>query len=275
LKREIIRIDADLCDGCGNCIPGCPEGALRVIDGKARLVSDLFCDGLGACLGECPKGAISIIEREAEPYDEESVMENIVKQGDATVKAHLEHLRDHGEDGYLEEGLEFLHRNKIAVPDGFIENRNDCSVLIGCPGSKTMDIKRAATEFPGNLKFESALTNWPVQLKLVNPSAPFFNNADLVISADCVPFSYQGFHQKFLEGKKLIIFCPKLDGDIDEYIKKLEVIFSSRNIKSVSIVHMEVPCCSGVERIVVEAMKRAGAVIPIREYTVSIGGDLI
>jgi len=275
LKREIISIDADLCDGCGNCIPGCPEGAIRVIDGKARLVSDLFCDGLGACLGECPKGAISIIKREAEEYDEEKVMENIVKQGDATVKAHLEHLRDHGEGGYLAEALEFLQRNKIPVPDGFIERRNDCSVFTGCPGSRTMDIKRTATAPQMNLKSESSLTNWPVQLKLVNPSAPFFNNADLIISADCVPFSYPEFHGKFLEGKKLIIFCPKLDGDIDEYIKKLEVIFSSRNIKSVSLVHMEVPCCSGVERIVVEAMKRAGAVIPIREYAVSIGGDLI
>lgn len=274
MKREIITIDEEKCTGCGLCIPGCPEGALQVIDGKARLVGDLFCDGLGACIGDCPEGAISVEKREAVPYDEKKVMENIAKQGAATISAHLNHLKDHGETGYLKLAMEYLEDNNINLPDG--PDQKEKKMACGCPGSMAREIKKKVSE-TGHAAgpIESELTQWPVQLQLINPHAPYFKNADLIVAADCVPFTYADFHRRFLKNKKLIIFCPKLDTTIDSYINKLTELFKVQDIKSITIVHMEVPCCFGVEKIVSQALKNSGKNIVIKDYTISVQGDII
>jgi ferredoxin len=277
MLRSIIKIDQELCDGCGNCVPGCPEGALQIIDGKARLVGDLFCDGLGACLGECPRGAITVEEREAEPYDEKRVMENIVKQGPGTIRAHLAHLKDHNETGYLREALQFLKAGGHPIPDGFGSNPIPMAQAhTGCPGSMAREITRTnestvkATAGPAR----SELSQWPIQLHLINPLAPYFKDADLLVSADCVPFALADFHGRFLQGKKLIILCPKLDQGIEVYIDKLTALFSDQNIRTVSILHMEVPCCFGVGKIVQEALARSGKSIPLSDYTITMGGEV-
>lgn len=269
MKRDIIKINEEKCIGCGDCIPGCPEGALQVIDGKARLVSDLFCDGLGACIGTCPENAIEIEEREAEEYDENNVMENIVKMGPNVIKAHLKHLHDHGQKKYLEQAKDYLKSKDIEIPDYEGESTFEC----GCPGSVGMDLTEDQGEKPVILSAE--LGNWPVQLQLLNPNAPYLKNADLLISADCAPFAYANFHKRFLKDKVLIIFCPKLDKTLDIYVDKLAEIFQNQNINSISIVHMEVPCCSGIEVIVRRALEKAKKNITIKDYTISIKGEII
>jgi len=275
MKRDVIMVDEDKCNGCGVCIPNCPEGALQIINGKVRLVSDLFCDGLGACIGHCPQGAIDIEKREAVPYDEKKTMANIVKAGPDVVAAHLKHLESHGQDKYLSEALEYIKENKIKLPkpEDTKMPKHEC----GCPGSKMMDFRQAETgvEVQGDVKLKSELRTWPIQLHLVNPSAPYFNDADIVVAADCAAFSYADFHRKFLKGKVPIIFCPKLDDSHDAYVEKLAAIFKNNTVKTVSIVHMEVPCCFGVENIVQEALKKSGKNIVIKDYTVSIKGELI
>ncbi len=261
MKRKIIKINEEKCTGCGNCIPDCPEGALQLIDGKARLVSDLFCDGLGACIKACPLGAMSIEEREAEPYDEFRVMENVSKAGHNVIKAHLKHLKDHGEDGFYNQAIEYLRQNSIEIPQPDEDKPMPC----GCPGTMQKDLKHGQSE----------LNNWPIQLKLLNPNATYLHNAHLVIAADCTALAYPNFHGKFLKNSVLIMFCPKLDTDPDIYVEKLSRIFEKHDIKSVSIVHMEVPCCGGVEMIVAEAMKKCNKSILIKDYTVSITGELV
>lgn len=271
MKRDVIKINEEKCNGCGSCVTGCPEGALQVIDGKARLVSDLFCDGLGACIGDCPEGAIEIEKREAEPYDEYKVMENIVKAGPNVTKAHLKHLHEHGQTKYLNEALSFLNEKNIEVPD----YEEEAPLACGCPGSamQVPEPKSGSGESPQILSAE--LGNWPVQLQLLNPNAPYLKNADLLITADCVPFAYPNFHQRFLKDKILIILCPKLDKTIDEYVDKLTEIFTKQDIKSITIVHMEVPCCSGIEVIVKRALEKAQKNIIIKDYTISINGEII
>ena len=197
MKRDILKIDEELCNGCGQCVPNCHEGALQVIDGKVRLVSELMCDGLGSCIGHCPEGAITIEIREAEQYNEARVTEQA-----------------------------------------------------------------------------SELRQWPVQLALLNSAAPYFDNADLLVSADCVPFAYSGFHEEFLKGKILIIFCPKLDADIEGYITKLAAIFSQHTIRSITLLHMEVPCCGGVRYVIDKALAKAGVTIPVEEKTITIEGTV-
>lgn len=274
MKRRIIKIDEAKCNGCGACIPDCPEGALQVIDGKARLISDLFCDGLGACIKACPLNAMKIEEREAEEYNEKYVMKNIVKAGTGTIKAHLLHLKEHGEEKLFNEAIEYLKENNIEVP--YLEEKLAC----GCPSHFQKDLRKKENSKNENCKEtnyseESKLSNWPMQLKLININATYLENADLVISADCAPFAYSNFHQKFLAGKTLIILCPKLDTGIDNYIEKLSSIFKHKNIKSITIVHMEVPCCSGIEVIVKEALQKANKNIIIKDYTISVEGKLI
>ena len=278
MKRQIIKIDEKKCNGCGICIPGCPEGALQIIDGKARLVSDLFCDGLGACIGECPEGAISVEEREAEPYDEISVMENIVKQGDNTIKAHLKHLKDHNEIDLLEQAIGYLEKNNFDVSNFMVKDEDISETLpCGCPSSMTVDLKKERIENcdTETIKISSELQNWPVQLQLINPGAGYFKEADLIVVADCVPFAYADFHREFVKDRILINFCPKLDVTIDEYIMKLTEIFKNHDIRSVTIAKMEVPCCSGVERIISTALKNAGRDVNINTYTISIKGDIL
>lgn len=272
MKRDVIKIDQEKCTGCGACMIGCPEGALQVINGNARLVSDLFCDGLGACIGECPEGAIEIERREAEPYDEKKVMENIAKAGANVIKAHLTHLQEHGQSEYLNQALEYLKENNMEVPDYEEESPLAC----GCPGSMTQDLGERRIESQEEAQILSAeLKNWPVQLQLLNPDAPYLENADLLISADCAPFAYANFHKRFLKDKVLIILCPKLDKTIDQYVDKLALIFEKQDINSISIVHMEVPCCSGIEVIVKRALEKAEKNIIIKDYTISIAGEII
>jgi len=278
MERDIITIDEDKCTGCGLCIPGCPEGAIQLIDEKARLISDLFCDGLGACLGECPEDAISIKKREAEPYNEERVMANIVRQGKGTIIAHLKHLKDHNEIGFLNQAMEYLKVNSIEVPSEYEEvTEEKPTMACGCPSSMEREIDREDVKpcADASAPVSSELSHWPVQLQLINPNAASFKNADLLITADCVPFSYGDFHRRFLKGRKLIIFCPKLDTTIDSYIQKLTELFRVQDIKSITILHMEVPCCSGVEKIVTEALEKADKNIIIKDYTISISGEII
>lgn len=269
MKRRIIKIDEDKCTGCGECIPDCPEGALQIIDGKARLISDLFCDGLGACIKKCPENAMTIEEREAEEYNEQKVMVNIAKGGANVIKAHLKHLKEHGEDKLFNEAIKYLKDNNLEVPN--MEENKPC----GCPGSMQKDMRNKLKSENNNTHMNSELENWPIQLKLINQNAPYLDNIDLLISADCVPFTYANFHSKFLKGKVLMMLCPKLDSDIDLYIEKLANIFKTKNIKSITIVRMEVPCCGGVEMIVEEALKKANKNIIIKEYTISIDGEII
>lgn len=270
VKRKIIRIDEAKCDGCGLCIPNCPEGALQIIDNKARLVSDLFCDGLGACIGHCPRSAITVEEREAEPYDEIKVMENIVKQGKNTTKAHLKHLKDHNEMGYYNKAVEFLKRKGLEKDYWEVENMMQDSH--GCPGSALREIKRESSNQESNEQ-TSALAQWPVQLNLLPVNAPFFNNSHLLVSADCVPFAYPNFHSKLLNGKSLVIGCPKLD-DIEVYQEKLAEIFKNNKIKSVTVAIMEVPCCFGLYQAVKQAVEESGKDIPIIKEVVSIDGSI-
>jgi len=306
--RKIIEIDEDICDGCGNCIPNCPEGALQVIDDKARLISDLFCDGLGACIGECPIEAIKVVQREAEPYNETKVMENIARQGKNVIAAHLKHLRDHGESGLFNEALEYLKNNNIEIAEDVEMNsknsENEDRLPCGCPGSAVMDLRgeepceaakpgvRVSDSISGsalkdNSKAaqiaellsqittkESKLRQWPVQIMLVPSTAPYLKNADLLIAADCVPFAYAGFHEDFLENKALLIGCPKLD-DSEFYMKKFIEIFRLNDIKSVTVVHMEVPCCFGMLSIVKQAVKDSGKDIPVKAVNIGIRGNII
>ena len=280
MKRKIIKIDEEKCNGCGQCIPNCPEGALQIIDEKARLISDLFCDGLGACIGTCPMGAISIEERDAEAYDERKVMANIVKQGPNVIKAHLDHLREHGETDILRAAEDFLKEKGIPVPgpgDSGEDEEKECveTPMVGCPGAAMRDLRKRETGEAPDVGVESQLRNWPVQLRLLNPHASYLKEADLLISADCVPFAFANFHNRFLKGKVMITFCPKLDHTIEEYIDKLAVIFKENNIKSLSVLHMEVPCCTGTLIIVQRALEKAQVFIPIKEYTISISGKII
>jgi len=236
-KRKIINIDENICNGCGDCIPNCPEGALQIIDGKARLVSDLFCDGLGACIGHCPLGAIKIEEREAEEYDERKVMENIIKQGPNVIKAHLSHLKEHGADDYYEQAI------------------------------KVLDEKGIKPASPSTVK---SVAQWPIQLTLLSPNAPFFKGSDLIVCADCVAFTLREF-DKYKEGKIIAIGCPKLD-QADEYIDKLAGIFAN-DIKSIEVAMMEVPCCSGLLQIVKAAMAKSGKDLPIKTTIIKIDGE--
>ena len=221
--RNVIKIDEEKCTGCGVCIPNCHEGALQIIDGKARLINDLFCDGLGACLGHCPEGAIEIIEREAAPYNEKEVMKSISKQGKATILAHLNHIKEHEDKVYLKEGLKYVKENKIDLnlfkETEPVENQkkqeNHHHSGGGCPGSRAMDFRKPEIResITNGVKQASELRQWPVQLHLVSPMASYFKNADVLLAADCVAFSMGNFHSDYLKGKSLAIACPKLDSD--------------------------------------------------------------
>lgn len=279
MRRKIIKIDDDKCTGCGLCIPNCPEGALQLIDGKARLVSDLFCDGLGACIGHCPEDAIAVEEREAEEYDERRVMANIVKQGENVIRAHLEHLREHGQGEILDEAIQFLKERGIEVPPGFSREPGERELAVNCPscpGTKAMDFRggeasRGEAERPSAPR-RSRLGQWPVQIMLVPPSAPYFRDADLLLAADCVPFAYPSFHEDLLAGKILLVGCPKLD-DADFYVEKLTEILKRNDIRSVTVAHMEVPCCTGIVRIAEAALAASGKDVPLTAVELGVKGE--
>jgi NAD-dependent dihydropyrimidine dehydrogenase PreA subunit len=282
MKRKIIQIDEEKCNGCGICIPNCHEGAMQLIDGKARLVSDLFCDGLGACIGHCPEGAIEIIEREAEPYDERKVMEVMVPKGRNTILAHLEHLRDHDETEFLQQAINYLKENNIMMSPEKQEQHShgEC----GCPGSMARDFRadeikqETAAGTTGDESLQNAaseLRQWPVQLHLLNPQASYFRNADVVLAADCAAFAMGNFHSRFLKGKSLAIACPKLDTSKESYIQKLSSMIADTKINSLTVVMMEVPCCGGLLQMAQTARTDAGRNIPIKQAIVGLQGEVI
>ena len=284
VTRNIIDIDEERCNGCGLCIPNCPEGALQIIDNKARMVSDLFCDGLGACIGHCPEGAISIEKREAEPYNERRVMENVAEQGENVIRAHLDHLESHGETGYMEEALAFLKEKGIPVPGNESsdepekeEEEEKEKLPCGCAGSAVMDLReegKCCGVEPSQERRVSRLSQWPVQIKLVPPQAPYFQGADLIIAADCVPFAYPEFHEDLLRGKILLVGCPKLD-DANFYREKISHILMVNDIGSITVAHMEVPCCFGLIELVENAVKSAEKDIPVETVKISIRGEVL
>ncbi|MBN2415298.1 4Fe-4S binding protein [bacterium] len=275
MKRDIITIDEEKCTGCGLCIPGCPEGALQVIDGKARLVSDLMCDGLGACIGECPEGAISVEQREAVPYDEYAVMEHVVPQGENTIKAHLKHLKDHGQDEFHAQAVDYLNKQGIPVPED--QEAAGCkNMFSACPGSKTVSFSGSeSTDIGEGREHASGLTHWPVQLHLLSPSSPHYRDSDLLLAADCTAFSTGLFHSTFLKGKTLAIACPKLDDGQEVYLEKLQALIDTARINTLTVLIMEVPCCGGLVRLAQTALQRATRRIPVKVIVVGIKGDII
>ncbi|MFH1572452.1 MAG: 4Fe-4S binding protein [Acidobacteriota bacterium] len=245
--RKVITVDEEKCDGCGQCVPSCAEGAIQVIDGKARLVSETYCDGLGACLGDCPQGAILLEERQADDFDP------------AAVEAHLARLKQ--------------------TPETPVHPLRGNHGHSGCPGSLSQTIirDREAEQSPRPAPaagLRAHLSNWPVQLHLVPVQAPYFAGADLLIAADCAPFAFADFHSQFLAGKKLIIGCPKLD-DTSAYLDKLVQIFSLNDIRSVEVAFMEVPCCFGLVSLVQQAVSAAGKRIPVSLSKLGIRGDML
>jgi ferredoxin len=289
-KRKVIAIDEAKCTGCGLCLPNCPEGALRILDGKARLVGDLFCDGLGACLGYCPEGAITVEERNAEPYDERKVMEGIVKQGPGVIAAHLEHLASHGEDSLHALALDFLAEKGIAAPP--VHEASSCCGgpaqprAGGCPGSRSAswDGKRpdatrspavkaseTAVDASGTAQPEpSALRQWPIQLHLLSPMAAHFQDRDLLLAADCTAFALGAFHRDWLEGRALAIGCPKLDDGLDVYREKITALIDHAQVRSITVLMMEVPCCGGLLQLVQEARAQAKRKVAVKAVVVAI-----
>lgn len=282
MKRQIIKIDNDKCNGCGDCIPNCPEGALKIIDGKARLLSDLFCDGLGACIGHCPQGAITIEEREAEKYDENKVMENIVKQGKNTIIEHLKHLKEHKQDDYLKQAMNFLTDKGIAIETEKIfgikeAGKVDGHVHLNCPGSKTMDFRaiESADNQAGIEKIASQLRQWPIQLHLINPIAPYYQKADVLLVADCVAYALGGFHSEYLKGKSIAIACPKLDEGQEEYVAKIKSWLEDANINTLTVMIMQVPCCRGLLDLAKEALAQSKRKAPLKYAVVSLQGEIL
>ena len=256
--RNIVHIDEDKCNGCGLCIPSCAEGAIRIIDGKARLVADKYCDGLGACLGVCPQDAITIIQREADEFDEEA------------VKAYLENLDQESDNSGCS-----------CFDDNLTDLKHDNEVFSGCPGSRTIDLrdseKTASVSHIADdvsISIKSQLKQWPVQLTLVPVNAPYFDGADLLITADCVAIAYPNYHLEMLKGKSVVMGCPKLD-DGKNYVEKLSAIFKGNDLNSITVAYMEVPCCFGMVKMVEEALRRSGKNIPVKAVQIGIKGEII
>ncbi len=247
MKRNIIKIDEDKCNGCGICVNACHEGALRMINGKARLISESYCDGLGACLPECPTGAITIEEREADAFDEEAVKANM-------EKAHKPPVQE---------------ASPVHSP---------APLACGCPGTHARALERKpvnkpeAREAQTYHKPESQLRQWPCQIKLVSPQAPYFENAHLLVAADCTAYAYANIHEEFMKNKITLIGCPKLDAG--DYSEKLTAILAANTIKSVTVIRMEVPCCGGIVQAVKNALIGSGKMIPWQVVTVTTDGHI-
>jgi NAD-dependent dihydropyrimidine dehydrogenase PreA subunit len=291
MLREIVRIDEDKCNGCGLCVPNCHEGALQIIDGKARLISELMCDGLGACLGHCPEDAITIEKREAEAYNEELVIAQMVKSGKNTVFAHLKHLQEHNESEFLKQATGWLKANRELLPFSISEvhellhstkdhSDEKQSPGCGCTGSAPQSFTaasgiRMAPSGAQPVSMPSELTQWPVQMHLINPGASYFQGADLLVAADCVAFSHGDFHRTFLTGKKLVIACPKLDQSMETYIQKLIRLIDEAKVNTITVMIMEVPCCGGLVQMVRKASDLAHRIVPIKAIVVGIKGDIL
>lgn len=245
--RKIVTIDEDLCDGCGQCVPSCAEGAIRIIGGKARLVGEALCDGLGACLGECPRGAIAVVEREAAPFDESAVAVHLAE------RPHLQQAHAH--------------------------------VGGGCPGSRMIHFTAPTTATPRTVAPEGApvrvasgvsqLRQWPVQLHLISPKAPYYQGADVLLAADCCAFAVGDFHDRFLKGKALAVGCPKLDQDLDVYVAKLAAMIDLSAINTLTVLMMQVPCCSGLLQLARQAVQDAERKVPIKQIIVGVQGEIL
>lgn len=278
--RTMVHIDEDKCDGCGLCVPDCAEGALQIVDGKAKLVSDIYCDGLGACLGSCPRDAITMVDREAHEYDEGAVNERLKDLG----KEPLSHGHDHDRSDTAKAEVEDKAEEQACGCPGTMSKSFDRPKPApaaprpggGCPGAQSRSFNKpdqpSQSDQAGPVA--SRLGNWPVQIMLVPPNAPYLDGADLLIAADCAPFAYGDFHRRFMEGKVLLVGCPKLD-NTQIYLDKLGHMFKENNIKSISVVYMEVPCCTGIVQLVQEALRKSGANIPTTLYRVGIKGDFV
>jgi len=284
MVREVVRIDETLCDGCSECIPACHEGALQIIDGKARLISDLMCDGLGACLGHCPQNAITIESREAEAYNETKVMEIMVGKGRNTVQAHLNHLKEHGEKDFLREGIGYLREHADQIPFHIEEVIKDVhqadhdNQACGCPGAKSRSFEPRSAMIDAtdqNISGPSELRQWPVQMHLINPSAGYFNHSDVVLAADCVGYALGDFHQKWLKGKTLAIACPKLDDGQDSYVQKIKNLIDEARINTLTVMMMQVPCCHGILAMARSAATDAQRKVPLKAIVVGIEGDIL
>ena len=231
--RNIVRIDEEKCDGCGLCVDACAEGAIKIVDGKAKLVSEVYCDGLGVCIGHCPQNAITIEQREAAEFDEEATKAHLAKQKNAQKQADF-----------------------------------------ACPGMATQELReKGKTSESSTASVPSQLSQWPVQLKLVSPHAAYFVNAGLLLVADCVPFAMGDFHDRFLKDRSIAVGCPKLD-DPEFYIEKLALILKTNKPRSLTVIHMEVPCCFGLTQIAREALARSGVKMPFEDVTVSLQGSV-
>jgi NAD-dependent dihydropyrimidine dehydrogenase PreA subunit len=231
--RNIVKIDEEKCDACGQCVDACAEGSIKIVDGKAKLVSEIYCDGLGACIGHCPQDAITIEQREAEEFDEEA------------TKAHL------AKEQKAQEKTDFV-----------------------CPGTMAKQLKeKGKSDDKNTAAIPSQLTHWPVQLKLVPPNAPYFADADLLLVADCVPFAMGDFHNKFLKEHSVVVGCPKLD-NTDFYIEKLATILKSNRLNSLTVLHMEVPCCFGLTHIARQAIAHSGKNMAFEDVTIDLNGNV-
>jgi NAD-dependent dihydropyrimidine dehydrogenase PreA subunit len=296
MKRDILKIDEEKCNGCGQCVPNCHEGALQVIDGKVRLVSELMCDGLGACIGHCPEGAITIETREAEPYNEIKVIEQMTSKGKNTIIAHLKHLKDHGEAGFLHEAVDYLNGHQENLNFSFPEVQREVhnhgkapgqhqqthihghgSAGGGCPGSREVVLERmGSNESHSSLGDQpSELRQWPVQMHLLNPNAPYLRGSDLLLAADCVAFSMGNFHNRHLKGKSLAIACPKLDHGSDIYVEKLTAMIDLAKVNTITVMMMEVPCCGGLLQMVKAAQSKASREVPVKQMITSLTGEII
>lgn len=285
MKRKIVQIDKDLCNGCGLCVSACHEGAIQMLHGKATLISDVYCDGLGDCLPACPTNAIQIIEREAAEYSQEAVDALLAAKATAMPLGSHEcscsgtegHNHDHGAGHGCHSEKDFPAFDGVKVSGG------------GCPGSRAMSISRSEletkkpvvsnatnlqTENQNCVSQQSELVNWPVQIKLVNPRAEYFSGANLLIAADCTAFAYANFHRDFVKDRIVLIGCPKLD-DNAFYAEKLAEIMSANDIKSITVLRMEVPCCAGIVQSVKAAILKSQRIVPYNEVTIKLNGEIL
>jgi len=257
MRRVVVEIDEARCDGCGECVPSCAEGAIVLVDGKARLVADALCDGLGACLGECPQGAIRVTEREAAPFDEEAVARHLASAMPPAPR----------KPAAPQVATVPAPRRSLSV----VQPALDASAG-GCPGSRSVDLgpPRRAPSGPAPVT-QGQLSHWPVQLALVSPGAPWLAGADLLLAADCVPFAYADFHRDLLAGRRVLVGCPKLD-DLQGYVGKLVELFRVSHPRSLTVARMEVPCCGGIVTAAREAVRLSGVALPVTEVTIGVAG---
>jgi Pyruvate/2-oxoacid:ferredoxin oxidoreductase delta subunit len=272
ITRKIVNIDTEKCNGCGECVSACAEGAIELAGGKARLVAEHYCDGLAACLGECPQGAITMIEREAEDFDPEAVEKHL-----AHTTNHKFQITNLKSDQDIKNIKSQIVNRKSEYNTNNLQSSGEATLPCGCPSTQLQMFQApcgCSDEPTTGIRQASALTHWPVQIKLVPPTATFLKNADLLIASDCVPVAYPNFHEDFLKGRVVLMGCPKFD-DIDEYIKKFADIFRIAKIKSVTIAIMEVPCCSKMPLIVQKGMELAGQSISTEVVVVNARGGIV